>query len=521
MKTAIYFLLLLVTVCCGCGSGHTPCLHLLHQAERWAEVCPDSALACLDLFDVSFYNLPEEARMYSRLLRIKAEDKLYIPHTSDSLINSIVRFYEHRGDDRRLAEALYYQGSVYRDCNLPARAIRSYRRAAEVGCDHDTLNGRIYGELTALYAYQKAYSASLNSLRQALLYNIKCKNDKGVTYGWRDMARIFSRNGRTDSAEVYYRKAYNLMREKGFVRQAYGVLSEWADFSCGQGQYDRAKAFAYEVLAHRFSSVAALALAKSYQAEGRLDSALFYSLEALRGTDIYHHRAAYGILKEIALSQGRPDDARRYVECFQAASDSISQMTRTEAVVRIGYEAEKHDLLSRLKRQRYVLSFALLVLVTGVVYTLRHICAARKKNQLNEVRIQQANAAFNQLKEQVASERKESVAALPVEQDLFALFLSVTQSSQLTEAYWSQLNEVINSAYPNFIFKLYQYYPKLSSHELRVCCLTKIGMPRKQMAELLNHSVSSISNTLSRLYTKMTGEKGSVYKMSDLVEKLV
>lgn len=520
MKTAIYFLLLLVAVCYGCGNGHTPCPHLLHQAERWTEICPDSALACLDSFDVSSHDFPEEVRIYSQLLRIKAEDKLYIPHTSDSLINRIVRFYEHRGDDRRLAEALYYQGGVYRDCNLHTRAIRSYRRAAEVGCDHDTLNGRIYGELTALYAYQKAYSASMNSLRRALLYNIRCKDDKGVAYGWRDMARIFSRTARNDSAEVYYRKAYTLMREKGFLLPAYGILSEWANFNYEQGRYDRAKAFAYEVLAHRFSSVAALTLAKSYQAEGHLDSARFYSLEALKGTDIEHHRAAYDILKEIALSQDRPDDARRYAECFQTASDSISKMTHTEAVVRIGYEEEKHDLLSRLKWQRYVLSFVFLVLVTGVIYALRHIRAARKENHPDEAHIQQANAVSNPLKEQVADERKEDVTALPVKQGLFAPFLSVTHSSQLTEAYWSQLNEAINSAYPNFIFKLYQYYPKLSSHELHVCCLTKIGMPRKQMAELLNHSASSISNTLSRLYTKITGEKGGVYKMSDLVEKL-
>lgn len=155
-----------------------------------------------------------------------------------------------------------------------------------------------------------------------------------------------------------------------------------------------------------------------------------------------------------------------------------------------------------------MLSFVFLVLVTGVIYALRHIRAARKENQPDEAHIQQANAASNPLKGQVAK------------QGLFAPFLSVTHSSQLTEAYWSQLNEAINSAYPNFIFKLYQYYPKLSSHELHVCCLTKIGMPRKQMAELLNHSASSISNTLSRLYTKITGEKGGVYKMSDLVEKL-
>ena len=216
-KTAYFLLLLLLIGACGCRNRKTSYPPLIRQAEYWAEACPDSAIACLDSIDASLQELTEEERMYCHMLRIKAEDKLYIPHTSDSLINRIVRFYEQQGDDRRLAEALYYKAGVYRDCNEPSRAIRTYLSAAEVGCNYDTLNGRIYGQLAVLYAYQKAYHESMKALRQALVYNIRCKNDKGVAYGWRDMARIFDRQYSPDSAEVYYSKAYNLMKEKGFI----------------------------------------------------------------------------------------------------------------------------------------------------------------------------------------------------------------------------------------------------------------------------------------------------------------
>lgn len=245
-KTAYFLLLLLLIGACGCRNRKTSYPPLIRQAEYWAEACPDSAIACLDSIDASLQELTEEERMYCHMLRIKAEDKLYIPHTSDSLINRIVRFYEQQGDDRRLAEALYYKAGVYRDCNEPSRAIRTYLSAAEVGCNHDTLNGRIYGQLAALYAYQKAYHESMKALRQALVYNIKCDGYLGIAYSWRDMARIFDRQYNPDSAEVYYSKAYNLMKEKGFTRPAYGVLSEWADFSYAQGRHNTAKAFAYK-----------------------------------------------------------------------------------------------------------------------------------------------------------------------------------------------------------------------------------------------------------------------------------
>lgn len=507
-KTAYFLLLLLLIGACGCRNRKTSYPPLIRQAEYWAEACPDSAITCLDSIDAFLQELTEEERMYCHMLRIKAEDKLYIPHTSDSLINRIVRFYEQQGDDRRLAEALYYKAGVYRDCNEPSRAIRTYLSAAEVGCNHDTLNGRIYGQLAVLYAYQKAYHESMKALRQALVYNIRCKNDKGVAYGWRDMARIFDRQYSPDSAEVYYSKAYNLMKEKGFTRPAYGVLSEWADFKYGNGRTEQAKDMAYEVLAHRFSSLSALTLAKSYQAENHPDSAEAYCRKALQGTDIYHHRTAYGILKEIALSQGKQEDAHRYARCYREVSDSISRMTRTEATVRINHEAEKLDLLSHMKRLRYILALALIILVAGMIYMGRNTRAHRKGAQKDEAHILTKN-------------QHEESLTFSTARESFAAFLTVTRSSELTDEYWQQLTETINKAYPDFISRLYQYYPKLSSHEFRVCCLTKIGMSRTQMAELLSHSVSSISNTLSRLYTKITGEKGSVQKMTEFLYKLV
>ena len=63
--------------------------------------------------------------MYYHLLTIKAEDKLYTRHTSDSLINLIVKFYDEHGDKNKLIEAYYYQGSVYRDLHDAPSALES------------------------------------------------------------------------------------------------------------------------------------------------------------------------------------------------------------------------------------------------------------------------------------------------------------------------------------------------------------------------------------------------------------
>lgn len=66
---------------------------------------PDSALYELSQLDSLMPDEPEETRMYHRLLTLAAEDKLYVPHTSDSLICEIVRYYEGYGDSDKLMMA--------------------------------------------------------------------------------------------------------------------------------------------------------------------------------------------------------------------------------------------------------------------------------------------------------------------------------------------------------------------------------------------------------------------------------
>ena len=85
---------------------------------------PDPALELLQHQKDSIASFPEETQMYYHLLCIQARDKQYIEHTSDSLINQIVQYYENRDDAEKLMMAYYYQGSTYRDMNdAPRQAL--------------------------------------------------------------------------------------------------------------------------------------------------------------------------------------------------------------------------------------------------------------------------------------------------------------------------------------------------------------------------------------------------------------
>ena len=98
----------------------------MEQAQSCVETAPDSALHYLSLLKDSIRCEPEETQMYYHLLTIKAEDKLYTRHISDSLINLIVKFYNKYGDKNKQMEAYYYQGSVYRDLHDAPSALDAF-----------------------------------------------------------------------------------------------------------------------------------------------------------------------------------------------------------------------------------------------------------------------------------------------------------------------------------------------------------------------------------------------------------
>ena len=139
-----HWLILLTIICLFSGSCQQSTTYppAMRQAESLMEIYPDSADCLLqDLMD-SISSYSEETQRYYQLLRIQANDKLYITHRSDSLINLIVDFYEKLGDEEKLMKAYYYQGSVYRDMNDAPKALKSFQQAIDLNCPDYDLQAR-------------------------------------------------------------------------------------------------------------------------------------------------------------------------------------------------------------------------------------------------------------------------------------------------------------------------------------------------------------------------------------------
>lgn len=98
-------------------------------------------------------------RMRHDLLTMKAQNKAYVPFTSDSLGKVLVDYYDSHGtpNDRLLAH--YLLGCVYRDLGEAPRAVDCYLDAADqadttaADCDFYTLSS-VYSQLAQIYHQQ-------------------------------------------------------------------------------------------------------------------------------------------------------------------------------------------------------------------------------------------------------------------------------------------------------------------------------------------------------------------------------
>jgi len=159
------FLFWIVTSLSACHFSSEP---ILSEAERVMKSYPDSALTLLE----TIRNAEEmSAGDYATwcLLVTQARDKNYVEHTSDSVINVAVRYFEKRKDPHRKAQAYYCRERVLSDLNASEEVLDVYLKAkeqVEKTMDFD-LKARICNHLGSLYWDNRSDRKSLACYKEA------------------------------------------------------------------------------------------------------------------------------------------------------------------------------------------------------------------------------------------------------------------------------------------------------------------------------------------------------------------
>ena len=556
---------------CICACTNKPYPQSLRVADSLIHNNPDSAVILLEELKRSMAFEPQATQMYYQLLTIKAKDKAYITHTSDSLIKTVVKYYEERKDRERLPETYYYAGRVYRDLGDAPQALEYLQKAIEStkDCTDYRLISRIYSQTGTLYLYQDTYDQALEVFRKAYQYCLSDKDSIGMVYSLRDIGRTFTTLNCADSALYYYKGALKYAEQIHNNHLVGVVQAELSGLYIQLEMYPEAftaiQCSNKYIKGHNIAPFYAI-LADYYYYTNQLDSATFYYTQTASFDDLYQKQGSYKGLGNIARKKGQYKEAMEYFDKYLIYTDSIKDITNTETIRKMqslyNYQLKEKEN-SKLQRQaanyklwNILLVFSLLSLV--FLFIAYHQFRKKKEQQqlvkqerikqIQKERYAQSNTYLEKNKEQIkevelslhkaeiekdqlrqdllkaqkslieknneqitATQRVQKQSELALKHsDIYKKFHFAVQGSdeKIGNDDWKELMCAVDEAYNQFTTRLLELYP-MKTIEIQVCVLIKIGLSPAQIAFITIRSRQAISSIRKRLYSKVMGKDGT------------
>jgi len=540
---------------------------------------PDSAIVLLQQLHNSITTEPKATQMYYQLLRIKAQDKAYITHTSDSSILQVLHYYEDRKDRKHLPEAYYYAGRVYSDLGDAPQALDYYQKAAEMlkeSTDY-RLQKVIYSQMGDLFLFQGVYEEAMEAYKQAYQCNILNKDPKGVIIDLCNIGTAFIGFNNPDSSLFYYKQAFKhaeKFHKKDLINM---VQTRLIDLYTQLGQYDSAM----EILAsteypiHQQYIGRYTAIANLYYEMGKLDSASLYYKYILENNDIYASQTAHWKLAEVAQKQSDCQGALEHIHQYTILTDSIKVIMDSESIRKMqslyNYQLREKES-NRLKAQSaqlnlgIVLSLLILSVLIIVFITYYYITIQKRtqlENSIKEIRrlkeeqyqkstlfieenkkrikelekeLKTSNTTYDAMqklllaqKEQIvrmnckieADQKEQALAEIAFRQStIYCKFHDSAQNNKSVETKdWEILRIKIDQCYKDFTIRLRAIYP-VSDIEMKICLLLKIGLGTTGISLLTGRSKSAIVSARKKLYEKTHGEAGKPEQWDNFILSL-
>lgn len=538
-------------------------------ADSLASADPTTAITLLSSMEEDMLQAPKSTQMLYRLLCIKAADKAYIPHTTDSLILPVVQYYEQGGDPNYLGEAYYYAGRVYRDLNDAPLALAYFQKGVDASQQNEErwVSAVLYAQMGEIYYYQSLYPEALAMYREAYRHDALANDTLGIILDLRDLSFTHRTMQQPDSALHYLHQAELLAQQYGDEEMQGLIASQLAGLYNQQGKREEAHRFIDQAMqqvgeADKYSTYDVYA--NILLNEGRYDEAKTYYLQMIQADAAPVRQDAYNGLATIAAHHHQADDYLYYYELYKACTDSIHRADATESVsrmnamynyqlrekenVRLQKQLEQHQQL--LQRIAFVVSVILLLLIIYYQYSRRKRMRHRhNKERLQELQaekyrqseafiqankeeiihlqqqLEEANQENHELverlerqKEQLENanlvaeikrgEKKQADSVIKDSPIMKRLQQMVSQGNHVREKEVKEIEKLLDAVYPDFRQHLSQL-GYMNPLEYQVCLLLKMELPPSSIATLVLRDKSTVSLIRRRLLKKVTGRDGA------------
>ena len=363
-----------------------------------------------------------------------------------------------------------------------------------------------YSNLGMMYKKMSDYDQAKRSYLKSLRISQRTGNRNYEIVTLNNIASLYDKRGLSDSALIYYREAFQIATQIDDKYALSRINRNIAEVYFSRGNYQPAIENALQAL-------------KYAQKTGAL-------------TEIYSN---YQLLADINKAKGDYEKAFQYHLQYDALKDSVLGIDTREKIAEIQtkYETEKKEKENKLlkkdiefekRKSSFLIILAFVLTLTGLIsialfYFIR-------KNTLSKKKLAELEA--EKLEEKVAHQKRElatgtltlsrnlefinslieDIQALSDHVDSDKAYSSISRivkklEQQNSDKYWEEFEARFQEIHRNFYQKLYDNFPDLTTNDVKLCALLKMGMNTKEICSVTFQSVRTVEAARLRLRKKL------------------
>ena len=416
----IYIFILLFASCAMSGCSDNEHVNTFNEIENRIGNDPKVAVRYVDSLNADIgwkegMNAAERARF--DLLRVKSADKAYVRHTSDSLIRSVLGYYEKHTRSEQYPEALYYGGRVYSDLGDSPIALRYFQQALDAlsGEADQRLRSTVLSQTARLMNRMRMYDQAQTYLKEVIAINEQSRDSACLAYDYELSGAIYMHTDSLDQARILFDKALALSEPgSGMEARQYTYL---AAIQYERGNFKDAARLISGMpgrISGTYRTTSMGYAAQIYLETGQYDSAIYYADKILKEKDTRNHRIAYGVLLSPRLRRLLPPDSvgsyyLRYGEEIAEFADNNNReaCAFNNAIYNYGIHDRRRQQAEDDKKTYAIAGLCLLLAVLGLCLTVTVI---RQRNNRNKLDLYEALENIRTLRSLLVSAHSEKEA---------------------------------------------------------------------------------------------------------------
>lgn len=518
--------------------------------------------------------------MHYYLQHTLAQNRNYIPFTSDSIMKEVVCYYNKKGTKAEKLLANYLMGRVLSDMDNPVMALEYFNNALENAdtlaedCDYKTIS-RIHGQMATLFHIQMLPEYELREEKLAVDYAWKGKDTLSAIQFYEHLAGTYYFLNMKDSVLSVCNNASRLYRKYGYKKKA---SSTWPSAICvllERKQYGDAKRLMddFELNSGFFDSNKEILPGHEtyygfkgwyYEGINNLDSAEFFYRKLLSLPFVRHnHEVALHGMMSVYEKRKSLDSITKYARLYCEINDSSYRQMSSDKVCRMQslYDYNYNKQLANQKTieakqyKNWAYSVTIFVLIAVFVMYHLYVWLRRKRmtalGKINEdytatllqygraqrelKQLQRDYEKYKEAKHDEMSLLKEKLSfyqgdtVRSEEWDLEELLLGeiivkdlhslAVKGNSVSDKEWNDFEDLLNRYLPQFMKALRKEDNNLTYRERRVCMLIKLRFIPSEIRVLLDLSSQQVTNTRSSINKKLFG-KESAKSLDSNISKL-